>query len=146
GMGGGQLTREQIRQIEDAAFEQVVNEILLAQEIRRRGLDASDSEVIQAAQWMPHPELMQNELFQTNGQFDISKYQQFLSGPTANEDLLLQLESYYRTAIPRSKLMRQVTAGLYPSDAELWQMWRDQNETATVDYVLLNVATLVPGD
>src|SRR5690606_14840744 len=96
--------------------------------------------------WMPHPELMQNELFMTNGQFDISKYQQFLSGPSANEDLLLQLEAYYRSTIPRSKLIRQVTAGLYLSDAELWQIFKDQNETATVEYVPLDIAVLVPGD
>lgn len=145
-VGGVQLAREQIRDIEDAAFDEVVNDILLSQELRRRGLRASDAEVLQAAQWMPHPDLMQNELFQTNGEFDINKYQQFLTGPSANEDLLLQLENYYRTAIPRSKLMRHVTAGLYASDAELWQMWRDQNETAVVDYVALNVSTLVPGD
>lgn len=145
-LGGTQLTREQIREIEDAAFNEVVNNILVRQEIKRRGLEATDREIQQAAQWMPHPELMQNELFMTNGQFDISKYQQFLTGPTVNEDLLLSLEAYYRDAIPRSKLMRQIAAGAYPSDSQLWELWRDQNETVTVDYVPLNVATLVPGD
>jgi peptidyl-prolyl cis-trans isomerase D len=145
-MGSSQLTREQIREIEDAAFTEVVNNILLRQEIERRGLRATDREVQQAAQWMPHPELMQNELFLTDGQFDINKYQQFLTGPTVNEDLLLTLEAYYRDAIPRSKLMRQIAAGVYPSDSQLWELWRDQNETVTVDYVPLNVATLVPGE
>lgn len=144
--GGAQLSRDQIRRIEDEAFNQVVNELLLQQELRRRDIRVSNEEIIQAAQWIPHPDLMQNELFMTDGQFDISKYQQFLSGPAANEDLLLQLEYYYRTMIPRSKLIRQVTAGQFPSDAELWQYWRDQNELATVDYVPLNVSVLVPGD
>jgi peptidyl-prolyl cis-trans isomerase D len=144
--GTTQLSREEIRQLEDQAFDEVVNEILLSQEMRRRGIRVTDREVVQAAQWMPHPELMQNELFLTNGQFDISKYQQFLTSPAANEDLLLQLEAYYRSTIPRSKLIRQVTAGLYLSDAELWQIFKDQNETATVEYVPLDVAVLVPGD
>ncbi|HUE95431.1 MAG TPA: SurA N-terminal domain-containing protein, partial [Longimicrobiaceae bacterium] len=140
------LSREQIRELEDAAFNEVVNEILLRQEIRRRGIQATNSEVVQAAQWMPHPDLMQNELFQTSGEFDISKYQQFLSSPAANEDLLRQLENYYRSTIPRSKLVRQVTAGMYLSDAELWQLWKDRNETATVEFVPLDVSVLVPGD
>jgi len=144
--GTVQLSREQIRELENRAFDEIVNEILIRQELRRRDIRVSDSEVIQAAQWMPHPDLMQNELFLTDGQFDISKYQQFLSGPSANEDLLRQLEAYYRSTIPRSKLIRQVTAGAYMSDAELWQAWRDRNETATVDYVPLNVSVLVPGD
>ncbi len=144
--GSATLSREQIRQIEDQAFNEVVNDILMGQEVRRRGIRVSDAELVQAARWMPHPELMQNELFMTEGQFDINKYQQFLTSPAANEDLLLQLESYYRSQIPRSKLMRQITAGLYVSDAELWKVFRDQTETATVDYVPLNVSILVPGD
>jgi peptidyl-prolyl cis-trans isomerase D len=144
--GGMQLSREQIREIENRAFDEVVNDILLRQEMRRRAIRVSDREIVQAAQWIPHPELMQDELFLTDGQFDISKYQRFLTGPAANEQLLQQLEDYYRSTIPRSKLIRQITSGLYLSDAELWQLWRDQNETATVDYVALSVSVLVPGD
>jgi peptidyl-prolyl cis-trans isomerase D len=143
---GRQLSRDEIREIEDAAFNQVVNDILLRQELRRRGIRVSNTEIQQAALWSPHPELAQNELFMTDGRFDISKYQAFLNSPAANEDLLLQLEAYYRDVIPRSKLMRQVAAGAWVSDAELWRMWRDRNETATVDYVSLNVSQLVPGD
>jgi peptidyl-prolyl cis-trans isomerase D len=144
--GTTSLSREQIKQLEDQAFNNVVNDILMQQELERRGITVSDREIVQAAQWMPHPDLMQNELFLTGGEFDISKYQQFIASPAANEDLLLSLEDYYRTTIPRSKLVRQITAGLYIGDAELWQIWRDQNETATVDYVPLNVSVLVPGD
>ncbi len=145
-VGGTALSRDQIRLIEDQAFQEIVNDILLRQELRRRDIRVSDREVIQAAQWMPHPELAQNELFMTDGEFDINKYQQFISSPASPQDLLIQLENYYRSQIPRSKLLRQVTAGTYVSDAELWQMWRDQTETATVEYVQLSPSVLVPGD
>src|SRR5690606_17908225 len=64
-MGGVQLTREQIREIEDRAFDEVVNDILLRQEMRRKDIRVSDQEIVQAAQWMPHPDLMQNEIFLT---------------------------------------------------------------------------------
>ncbi|MQA90612.1 MAG: hypothetical protein GEU90_10310 [Gemmatimonas sp.] len=144
--GGTQLSRDEVRQLEEQAFNEVVNDILLTQELRRREIRVTDREVVQAAQWMPHPELMQNELFLTDGQFDISKYQQFLTSPSANEQLLTQLEAYYRTTIPRSKLMRQVTAGLYVSEAELWQIYKDRNETATVEYVHLDPSVLAPGE
>lgn len=143
---GGQLSAEQVRQLEQAAFDQVVNELLIRQEIERRGIRVTDEEIRLAAQWSPHPELMQQEIFLTNGQFDIAKWQQFLSSPAANEELLLQLEQYYRGVIPREKLMRQVMAGTYVSDAELWRLWRDREETATVDYVSLDVGKLVPGE
>jgi peptidyl-prolyl cis-trans isomerase D len=144
--GGRQLSREEIRELEDAAFDQVVNEILMRQELRRRGIRVTDEEIRTAALWNPHPDLVDNELFQTEGRFDITKYQAFLSGPAANEELLLQLEQYYREMIPRSKLMRQVSAGAWISDAELWRLFRDRSETATVEYVLLPITQLVPGD
>jgi peptidyl-prolyl cis-trans isomerase D len=143
---GGTLTAEQVHQVEDQAFNQVVNEILIQQELKRRGISVSDEEIRQAAMWNPHPQLMQNELFQTNGQFDIKKWQDFLASPSANEQLLMQLEQYYRETLPREKLMRQVTAGSWLSDAQLWQVWKDRNETATVNYVQLELSKLVPGD
>lgn len=143
---GGEVSPDQVRQLEDAAFNQVVNDILIQQEMQRRKIRVTDEEIRQAALWNPHPQLAQNELFMTDGQFDIQKWQQFISGPSANEQMLLQLEDYYRSIIPREKLLRQVTAGLYLADAELWQLWRDRNETVTADYVLLNLSQLVPGD
>lgn len=143
---GGEVSPDQIRQLEDAAFNQVVNDLLIQEEMQRRKITVTDEEIRQAALWNPHPQLAQNELFITDGQFDIQKWQQFISGPSANEQMLLQLEDYYRSIIPREKLLRQVTAGLYLADAELWQLWRDRNETVTADYVLLNLNQLVPGD
>lgn len=143
---GGPLSQEQVRQIEDAAWDQVVNQLLIDEELSRRGIRVTDAEVQQAALLSPHPDLMQNELFLTDGQFDLGKYQQFLSGPAANEQLLLQLEQYYREMIPRAKLMRQVTSGVYVSDAELWRAWQDRNETATVEYVRLDVSRLAPDE
>lgn len=142
---GGQLTHEQQKELEKLAWDQTVDAILLQQEIQRRGIQATNAEIREAALNMPHPALMNNELFQTNGQFDINKYRQFLTGPSANEELLLQLEQYYREAIPRAKLIRQVTAGLYLSDQQLWRDYQDQHETTTVEYIPLDVAKLVPG-
>jgi peptidyl-prolyl cis-trans isomerase D len=89
---------------------------------------------------------MQNELFQTNGQFDLAKYQRYLQSPATSEEMLLQLEQYYRAMVPQQKLFSQITSGAYVSDAELWRAWQDRNETATVEYVALDVSRLVPGE
>ena len=143
---GGQLTREQQRELEQAAWQQTVDQILIRQELRRRGITVSDAEIKQYALLAPHPALAQNALFQTDGQFDLRKYQQYLASPSVNDEVLLELERYYRDVIPREKLARQLTAGLYLSDAELWRNYRDRTETATVDYVALDVSRLGPGD
>lgn len=138
------LTASQQRQLEDRAWEQVVMAKLVEQELRRRGIDVTESEIRQAARFAPPPELMNNAAFQTNGQFDLNKYHQFLASPSADDQLLMQLEAYYREQIPRSKLFYQATAATYLPDGELWRMWRDSRETARVRYVLFDPAVLVP--
>ncbi len=143
--GGGRLTAEQQRQLEDRAWEDLVNQILLEQEMSRRGIGVSDDEIRYAAMNVPAPQIANQEIFQTNGQFDIAKYRQFLGGPQASDELLAQLEQYYREVIPQSKLQRQVSAGTFVSDVELWRMWQDQNEQATVEYVALDLAKVAPG-
>jgi len=141
----GELSPEDVRRLQEEAWQRTVDNLLIEQEIRRRGLTATDEEVRWAARWMPHPALMQNERFQTNGQFDLRKYQEFLNSPAAPEELLLQLEQFYRDQIPRLKLAQQLTASLWVSDAELWQLWKDERETATVEAVALRPEVLVPG-
>jgi peptidyl-prolyl cis-trans isomerase D len=140
----GPITRAMNRQIEEAAWDQLVTQVLLQQEMRRRGLRVTDQEIRDAALYAPPPDLQQAPEFQTDGEFDPVKYQQFLAQPGLPEDFLQQLEAYYRDVIPRSKLYFQTTAGLYVSDAQLWRMWRDANETATIEYISFTPEALVP--
>ena len=142
----GEVTDEMARRIQDEAWEQLVQEALMRQELERRGIQVSDREIVWAARNLPHPMFAQQEIFQTNGRFDIDKYRQFLSGPTAPAEVYAQLESYYRQQLPQEKLARQLTAGRYVTDAELWRAYRDRTETATADYVQLDLQKLVPQD
>jgi peptidyl-prolyl cis-trans isomerase D len=142
----GEITDEVARRLQDEAWEQLVQETLLRQELERRGIGVSDREVLWAARNLPHPTFAQQEIFLTNGQFDINKYREFLSGPTMSADMFAQLESYYRAQLPQEKLSRQLTAGRYLTDAELWRQYQDQAESATADYVQLDLNKLVPKD
>src|SRR5690554_1387347 len=132
------LTAADIRQIEDAAWEELVTQTLIRQELRRRGITASSEEIIQAARFAPPPEFYENAAFQTDGQFDLAKYHQFLASPAVNDQLLLQLEAYYRDLIPQGKLFRQVAAGMYIPDGELWRMWREQYDSVRVRYLAID--------
>jgi peptidyl-prolyl cis-trans isomerase D len=138
------VTSQQNRELEDAAFEQVVNQILIQQELERRGIQVTVDELQQAATFNPPPELMGEPAFQTDGQFDPTKYQTFLAA--ADENFLLSLEAYYLNIIPQGKLLRQVTAGVAVTDAQLWQRFRDQNETVEVRYIPLDPATRIPNE
>jgi peptidyl-prolyl cis-trans isomerase D len=129
---------QQNTEIEDQAFENVVTQILINQELRRRGITVTDQEISEAAQFSP-PDYLQPQFADANGGLDLTAYQAFLA--TLPPEQLIVLEAYYREVIPRTKLLRQISTGIYIPDAELWRQWRDQNETAEIRYVPLNPAT-----
>jgi peptidyl-prolyl cis-trans isomerase D len=132
---GETVSLDERQAIQDQAYNQLVDDALLRQEMRRRGITVTDDEIANAAKYSPPPQLMQDPQLQTNGQFDLAKYQRFLASPTAKQSgLLLQLEAYYRDAIPKQKLYQQITSGLWISDAALWMNYRDAHDSAAISY------------
>ena len=138
------ITNAQNSQLEDEAWEEVVRAILIEQELERRGIRVTDEELRSAALFSPPPNLMENPTFQTDGQFDLTRYQEWVAG--AAPDILLQLEALYRDIIPRGKLARQVGSGIHMSDSELWDLYRQENETASVSYVTFEPLSRVADD
>ena len=138
------ITSIQNSEIEEQAWDEVVNSILIQQELERRNILVTDEEVRMAALTSPPPDLMANPAFLTDEVFDITKYQQFVS--MADNLVQLQLEAYYRDIIPRGKLLRQVSSGIHLSDAELWTAYRDMNERSSVSYVSFEPIVRVSDD
>jgi peptidyl-prolyl cis-trans isomerase D len=125
------LTKEEEQQIQDQVINQMIQEALLEQEYRRLGIRVSDEEIIEAARSSPPPEIMRNPQFQTDGQFDIRKWQQFLAS-NADRQVLTQIEAIYRDQIPRIKLAQYLTADVYVSDAKLWRIYKDQHDSVRI--------------
>jgi peptidyl-prolyl cis-trans isomerase D len=131
------LSQDDLRRIENAVFDQMVNEILLQDEYRKRRIVVTDDEVREFARYAPPQWITSAPELQTEGRFDPEKYQRLLASPQARQSgLLVSLEQYYRTEVPREKLFDQISAGTYVTDAELWRAWRDQHDSAQVSYVM----------
>ena len=142
-MGRG-LNGDERRAVEEQAFEQLISDVLLSQEYRKRGIRVSDEEVIQQARTNPPPALLNDPTLQTDGRFDIEKYQRLLNSPQARQQgMLVQLENYYRNEIPRLKLESQVLSDIYVSDAKLWNAYRDEHDSTQVSFVTFDPA-LIP--
>lgn len=137
------LTSAEARALEDETWEQLISQVLVRQELERRDITVSDEEVRQAARLAPPAEFRNDPAFQTDGEFDLQKYHQYLASPAVDPRLLAQLEAYYRERIPQSKLLQQLSTGVFVSDAELWTEYRDRNETAEVEYVVIDPAEVV---
>ena len=141
--GSAALTLEEQRALEDQVLEQMIQNILLEQEYARRGISVTEQEIVDAARTTPPPEVLELEQFHTDGQFDPEKYQRFVASG-ADPQFLLALEARYRDEIPRYKLLQQLTTGVYPSDAQLWQAWRDQHDSVVATILPLAAARVVP--
>ena len=134
-MSGRSLNDEEVRQIESEAWEAMIQDILVEQEIERLGIEVTETEIRQAFRTNPPPDLVRHPAFQTNGAFDYLKYQDFFRDPSVDEQLLLQIEMYYRQTLPRARLAQQISGGTAMSDGVVWQAYRDQNESATVRFI-----------
>ena len=134
---GRVLTQDEMREIENRVLDEMIMTVLLEQEYRRRGISVSDDELREFARYAPPPFMYNQPNLQTEGRFDPVKYQRLLASPEARSGgLLLALENYYRTEIPKEKLYEHVTDGVYLTDAELWRSWQDERDSAQVSYVV----------
>ena len=133
---GRSITADERLQIEQQAFDQLVTDVLLQQEYERRGIRVTDEEIVAAAQSNPPPQFLQAPELQTEGRFDLAKYQRFLQSPVARQQgLLSQLESYYRSELPRTKLFAQLVTETWISDEALFGVFKDERDSARVSYV-----------
>lgn len=137
------LTLDDVIQIRDQVWQQIVQNTVLQREYQRRGLVATPQEITEAIQAFPPPEIQQAEQFQTNGQFDLEKYRRWLAS-SAGQQYIPLLEAQYREQILQSKLLRVVTADIYLSDPALWQLYRDENETAKVMLTAILPRRIIP--
>ena len=123
------------RDLEDQVLEGIVQQILIQKETERRGIKVTDNEIAQAMMNMPMQEMLQVPEFQTDGQFDLSKYQRYLQSQRQSA-FALSLQEQYRADIPQRKLIDRLTEDVAFSDARLWRMYRDRADSvaAKVDY------------
>ncbi|HEY7472842.1 MAG TPA: peptidyl-prolyl cis-trans isomerase [Gemmatimonadota bacterium] len=131
------LSREQLEQIEQQAWDDVVNLTLLRHEAEKRGLRVTDSELVEYIRYNPPPEVASMPAFQTEGQFDLAKYQAALADP-ALEQTWVEYENQLRNTLPIQKLQEQVIAGTIVTEAEARAVYRERNERAKIDYVYLD--------
>ncbi len=141
--GGATLSLEEIEEVRNEVWESFVQQTALRKEIDRRNLTVSIDEIADAIRNIPPPEAQTAPDFQTEGKFDMSKYQRWLASPVGQSTVPV-LEARYRDEILRAKLMRNITADVFLSDAALWERYRDQNETVSISLTPILPRTVIP--
>ena len=137
------LTLEERNQIEDQVWEELIQNRVLETEYERRGISVSTDEIVQAIRNSPPADFRNVPEFQTDSQFDMNKYQRWLTS-SVGAQYLPALEAQYRDQLRRSKLLRVVAADIYLSDAALWEQYRDENEQVKVAVTAIIPRNAVP--
>ncbi|MEO7985264.1 MAG: peptidyl-prolyl cis-trans isomerase [Gemmatimonadales bacterium] len=139
----GALGLEDYQQIRDEVWDQFVQSSVLESEYQKRGITVSSDEIVKAMRSSPPPEFQKIPEFQTDSQFDLGKYQRWLTSSVAQQ-YLPSLEAQYRDQIRRSKLLALVTADVFLSDAALWQQYRDEHEQVKIDLTAIIPGNIIP--
>jgi peptidyl-prolyl cis-trans isomerase D len=134
------LSADDIEEIRNQVWENLIQEQVMSSEFKRRHISADAEEIADAIKNSPPQELTNVPEFQTEGKFDLAKYQRWLNSSIGRQ-YIPQLEAQYREEIMRGKLLRVVTADVYLSDGALWQSYRDAHETVTIQ-----LTAVVPRD
>ncbi|MFN0150625.1 MAG: peptidylprolyl isomerase [bacterium] len=123
------------RQFDDQAWQNLLQRAVLQREVEKRGLAATDKEVVSYIRSNPLPMFFQNPAFQTNGQFDVTKYHAALNDPRVD---WTWLEDYVRGLLPFEKLRQEVMASVRVTDGEVRERFLGDQEQARVTYVAVS--------
>jgi len=133
--GSVEISDNQITQIESQVWENMVQEILMQQEISKRGIAATDSEIVALLMNSPPDVLRGNESFQIDGVFDLEKYRSAIQDPRND---WRPIEDYIRSLIPFQKLQEQITASVITTPEEIRWEYIKRNEKVKVKYIFFN--------
>ena len=79
----GRMSLEDVEQIRDEVWEQFVQQAVLDEQYDRHRISVTNEEVISALRNEPPREVQNSPEFQTEGRFDLAKYQRWLASPSA---------------------------------------------------------------
>ncbi|MBT5404823.1 MAG: hypothetical protein HOL27_02590 [Candidatus Marinimicrobia bacterium] len=131
---GQQITDRHIEQARAQAWDNLIREILVAQEVEKLNLTASDKEVVFHLQNNPPPFLQNNPSFMTDGVFDYGKYQEAIQNPQGNE--WAPIESFMKNNyLPNYKLQQYLTASVVATAEDVKDEFAHKNLNYTINGV-----------
>ena len=128
---GQDVSDFQINQARNRAWDNLLQDILVSQEVQKIGLKASDKEVMYHLENQPPAFLQQNPTFQTDGKFDLDKYLNALANP--NGDEWAPIEQFMKnTYIPNFKLQKLIDEGIIISEDDILTEYKKNNLEYTI--------------
>jgi peptidyl-prolyl cis-trans isomerase D len=125
-------------EIRREAWDQMVQNIVMRQHIADLGLKVSQEELFQFLWNYPPRYLWNQEVFQTNGQFDMDKYHQFLGDPNYATQVA-SIEQEEEPQILNYQWNELLRSTIHITPEELMHEFRRSSEQIKVDYAFVNL-------
>ncbi|MGA1197931.1 MAG: SurA N-terminal domain-containing protein, partial [Candidatus Latescibacterota bacterium] len=134
-------------QVIGQTWERVISQTLVAQQLEKYQIGVSDNEVNHFNRTQPAEFIQSQEFFQTDGNFDLAKYHQFLDSPGTYSDpqmkqFVLAAEDNARRQLLSRKLETRVAGSVKVTDAEVRQAYIDRNEKVNVTYIGMDISAI----
>ena len=128
---GQKLNDFQIRRARATAWDNMLQDVLVSQEVKRLNISASDEEVMYHLENNPPPFLQQNPSFQTDGVFDWDKYRTALASPQGDE--WLPIEAFMKnTYVPNFKLQKLLDESIIITERNIKNEFIKRNVNYTI--------------
>lgn len=133
---GNEPEDSQLDYLRDQVYEALVRETLLQQEINKRGIRATEKEIVHYIFKAPPEFLKQQKSFQNEqGQFDYGRYQQALADPSVN---WRPAEEYLRSTLPFQKFQEVLNLSVIVTESEVMREYAKRNQKAKVRYLFID--------
>ena len=129
---GGQLEENQAQRLREDTWDQEVERLLKAEDVKRLGLKTTDRQIAYIVENFPPNEIQQVEAFQRDGKFDIELYRSFLRDPQAL-GYLLDFERRVEGYLLNQELNFHVTNGIDVSIDEVRDEYFREMKIGTQD-------------
>ncbi len=129
-----------IEYVQEQTWQDMVNQILVAQELRKMGLSATEDEIIFVLRNNPPPVMRQIPEFQTDGIFDYQKYESAMLYPEF-ADFWISMEQQLLGWLPQEKLGHLVMSTALVTTSEAEESYRYRNEKAAAQFVRIDPGT-----
>lgn len=138
---GNDYEDEEMDQVREQVWDALLSQIIFKEEIEKLGVTITDDEIKDAILGPHPPDFLKQNFIDSLGNFDRQMYENALFDPQ-NRQVLVQAEEYVRQMKLNEKLQSKLFASITVSDEEIKRKFIDQNMTAHVEYIFMDVANI----
>ncbi|MEF8864191.1 MAG: SurA N-terminal domain-containing protein [Salinibacter sp.] len=136
---GSDMNPQMERRVREQAYDQVINQELLQQEMGRLGISVTDSEVEDMVFGeTPHP-IIRQQFADSTGQINYNLLQNMASNSEARAQWI-KLEEFLRRQRRQQKMNSLVQSTIQVSESDVENYYHRQNASASAQYVALRYA------